>query len=205
MNALSRPAPLVLSAILMATMTLTSTPAAAQAQSSPSPFTPRLTNPGFYVGVEGGLNWLLNSDNFNFDTGYAVGGVVGYDFTGPRFELEGVFRGNNGSGFRGPFGTNGTFDQLTFMVNGLYDFLPGATLTPYVGAGIGLAFVDSGPGGCSLCNTEFAYQAIVGMSWRVERRVRVNLDARYHGTTSGDLPYQNNDISTMLSVSYRLD
>ena len=40
---------------------------------------------------------------------------------------------------------------------------------------------------------------------RVERRVRVNLDARYHGTTSGDLPYQNNDISTMLSVSYRLD
>src|SRR5882672_11432132 len=185
MNALSRPAPLVLSAILMATMTLTSAPAAAQAQSSPSPFTPRLINPGFYVGVEGGLNWLLNSSNFNFDTGYAVGGVVGYDFTGPRFELEGVFRGNNGNGFRAPVGTSGTFDQLTFMVNGLYDFFPGATLTPYVGAGIGLAFV--------------------GMSWRVERQVRVNLDARYHGTTGGDLPYQNNDISTMLSVSYRLD
>jgi OmpA-OmpF porin, OOP family len=204
MNAPGRPATAVplLTAILMAAVPLTAAPAAAQTTSSPSLFTPKSASSGFYVGAEGGLNWLLNDNSSSFDTGFAVGGVVGYDFVGPRFELEGVYRGNNG---RANFANSGTFNQLAFMANGYYDFLAGATLTPYVGAGIGLAFVDGAPGdGCSLCNTEFAYQAIVGMGWNADSRLRINLDARYHGTTGGDLPFQNNDITTMLGVTYKL-
>ena len=61
-------------------------PAMAQAQSM---WAPGPANPGFYIGAEGGGNWLLNSNNYNMDIGYAVGGVMGYDFVGPRLELEG--------------------------------------------------------------------------------------------------------------------
>ena len=31
------------------------------------------------------------------DTGWAVGGKVGYDFVGPRVELEGMYHSNTGS------------------------------------------------------------------------------------------------------------
>ena len=57
-------------------------------------FTPQPATPGFYVGGEGGLNWLLNSGSNQFNTGYAVGGKVGYDFVGPRIELEALYRNN---------------------------------------------------------------------------------------------------------------
>ena len=160
--------------------------------------------PGVYVGAEGGLNWLLNSSNYNMDLGYAVGGVVGYDFVGPRVELEAVYRSNYGQrpAFFGNI--NGQVEQLSAMVNVLYDFIPGATITPYVGAGAGIAFADTGPSGCSLCSTQFAYQGIVGVGWNIDRNVRLNLDARYYGTTNGgDLQYQNNNITAMLGLTYK--
>ena len=178
-------------------------PAAVQAQSM---FTPGQSNPGFYIGAEGGGNWLMNSNNYNMDIGYAVGGVMGYDFVGPRVELEGVFRSNNGRGtanFGNIFSNvNGRIEQLSVMANALYDFAPGATITPYVGAGAGIAFVDPTINGCSLCSTQFAYQAILGLGWNVDQNFRVNLDGRYYGTTSPGA-YQNNNISLMLGLTYK--
>ncbi|HTR83859.1 MAG TPA: hypothetical protein VMI56_05240, partial [Reyranella sp.] len=67
---------------LMAAAAFVALPVVAQAQSPSS---------GFYVGAEGGLNWLLNTTINNQavtpQTGFAVGGVIGYDFVGPRVEL----------------------------------------------------------------------------------------------------------------------
>jgi len=196
--------PTVKKKILMAIAGLLALPVGAQAQSMQSTFTPKQTSPSFYVGAEGGLNWLLNSGNNDMDTGFALGGVVGYDFVGPRVELEGVYRSNYGQrpAFFGNIG--GQVEQLSAMVNVLYDFIPGATITPYVGAGAGLAFAATGPNGCSLCSTQFAYQGIVGVGWNIDRNVRLNLDARYYGTTNGgDLQYQNNNITAMLGLTYR--
>jgi OmpA-OmpF porin, OOP family len=178
-------------------------PTALQAQSM---FTPGTSNPGTYIGIEGGGNWLLNSNNYNMDIGYAAGGVVGYDFVGPRLELEGVFRSNNGRGtanFGNVFSNvSGRIEQLAVMANLLYDFAPGATITPYVGAGAGIAFADAAINGCSLCSTQFAYQGIVGIGWNVDQNFRINLDGRYYGTTSPGA-YQNNNISAMLSLTYK--
>jgi len=169
-------------------------------------FTPGTSNPGFYIGAEGGGNWLLNSNNYNMDIGYAVGGVVGYDFVGPRVELEGVFRSNNGTGtanFGNIFSNvSGRIEQLSVMANLLYDFLPGATITPYVGAGAGIAFADAAINGCSLCSTQFAYQGIVGLGWNVDQNFRINLDGRYYATTNPPA-YQNNNFTAMLSLSYK--
>jgi OmpA-OmpF porin, OOP family len=164
------------------------------------------SSPGFYIGAEGGLNWLLNSGNTYMDIGYAVGGVVGYDFVGPRVELEGVFRSNNGSGtqnFGNVFSNNsGRLRQLAVMANLLYDFAPGAVITPYVGAGAGISFLDPAINYCDLCSTQFAYQGILGIGWNVDQNFRVNLDGRYHGTTNPGT-YENNNISIMLGLTYK--
>jgi len=188
---------------LMAAAAVLLLPATVQAQSM---WSPGQSNPGFYIGAEGGGNWLLNSNNYNMDIGYAVGGMIGYDFVGPRIELEGVFRSNNGRGtanFGNVFSnTSGRIEQLSVMANLLYDFLPGATITPYIGAGAGIAFADATINGCSLCSTQFAYQAIAGLGWNVDKSFRINLDGRYYGTTSPGA-YQNNNITAMLSLSYK--
>ena len=77
----------------LAAAALVALPVMAQAQ-TPSP--------GFYIGAEGGVNWLLNfTANTNIpaadvsvtpQTGWLAGGVIGYDFVGPRVELEGIYR-----------------------------------------------------------------------------------------------------------------
>ncbi|MBX9945282.1 MAG: OmpA family protein [Reyranella sp.] len=188
---------------LFAAAALVALPAAAQAQSL---FAPGPSNPGFYIGAEGGLNWLLNNNNYNMDLGYAVGGVAGYDFVGPRIELEGVFRSNNGSGtanFGNVFSNvRGRIEQLSVMANLLYDFFPGATVTPYIGAGAGVAFADAAINGCSLCSTQFAYQGIVGLGYNVSENFRINLDGRYYATTS-PAAYSNNNVTAMLGLTYK--
>jgi outer membrane protein OmpA-like peptidoglycan-associated protein len=180
--------------------------AAANAQSSL--FAPGQAYPGFYVGAEGGLNWLLNNNSYQMDTGWAAGGKIGYDFVGPRIELEGMYRQNNGTGTVGyPNGTfatrSGTINQVSVMANALYDFMPGATITPYVGAGAGVAFVDpSISPGCTMCSTQFAYQGIVGIGYNMAPGWRLDLDGRYYGTTNPG-QYQNNNFSVMMGLTYK--
>ncbi|MBN9540407.1 MAG: OmpA family protein [Reyranella sp.] len=190
--------------LLAAAAALLALPAAANAQSSL--FSSNPTNPGLYVGAQGGLNWLLNNNSYQMNTGWTAGGVVGYDFVGPRVELEAMYRSNFGTGTvafpNGYANIYGQVQQVSVMANLLYDFLPGATITPYVGAGAGIAFVDSSIQGCSLCSTQFAYQGIIGIGWNVNENLRVNLDGRYYGTTNPG-QYNNNNITTMLGVTYK--
>jgi OmpA-OmpF porin, OOP family len=114
---------LIMTAVILAAM-----PAFAQAQT---------INPqrGFYVGVGGGADWLLGSTTSNgttvtSSTGWAVGGKVGYDFVGPRVELESGY-GQVPTNINIP-GTalNNKAGQLTVMANALYDFTPASVLTP---------------------------------------------------------------------------
>ena len=169
---------------LMAAAALVALPVMAQAQ-SPSP--------GVYIGAEGGINWLLNfnatsqiAPNFTVvgvtpQTGWAVGGVIGYDFVGPRVELEGVYRKNQMNVGLPGTAINNQVGQLGIMANLLYDFMPASVITPYIGAGAGLGLVDSNS---SLGSTVFAYQGIVGLGWIVDTNFRVNLDGRYYGTSN---------------------
>jgi outer membrane protein OmpA-like peptidoglycan-associated protein len=88
------------------------------------------------------------------------------------------------------------------MANALYDFFPGAMVTPYVGAGAGVAFVDANIQGCSLCLTMFAYQGILGIGYNATPAMRIGLEGRYYGTTNPGA-YFNNNIMALLSVSYK--
>jgi OmpA-OmpF porin, OOP family len=190
---------------LLAAAALVALPVAAQAQ-APSP--------GVYIGAEGGLNWLLNftanTNNPVFptvsvtpQTGWAVGGVIGYDFVGPRVELEGVYRNNQlNIGVPGT-AINNQVGQLGIMANLLYDFMPGSVITPYIGAGAGVGFVDSNQ---SLGSTVFAYQGIIGLGWNVDTNFRVNIDGRYYGTSNPSVNGQtwtNNNFSVMLGLQLK--
>ena len=190
---------------LMAAAAVVALPVMAQAQ-SPSP--------GVYIGAEGGVNWLLNftantnipafpTVSVNPQTGWAAGGVIGYDFVGPRVELEGVYRWNpTNIGVPGT-ALNNQVGQLGIMANLLYDFMPASVITPYIGAGAGLGFVDSNS---SLGSTVFAYQGIVGLGWMVDTNFRVNLDGRYYGTSNPSINGQqwtNNNFSVMLGLQLK--
>jgi outer membrane protein OmpA-like peptidoglycan-associated protein len=203
-------------------------PVVAQAQS--------LQNPGFYVGAAGGLNWLLNSSypintttfgvfanptgNASYSTGWAAGGMIGYDFLGPRIEIEGMYRQNQGTvsvpSVNQSFGVD--FYQVSAMANLLYDFNAGGVIVPYIGAGAGVAFVNTRSAGSWAESTQFAYQAMVGVGYNLDSMFRFNLEGRFYGTTNpvfnnsvtfGGVPFnvtsspQNYNFSLMASVQVK--
>jgi len=87
------------------------------------------------------------------------------------------------------------------LANLLYDFAPGATINPYIGAGAGIAFIDpSLSAGCTMCSTQFAYQGILGVAWNVTPSIAVSVDGRYYGTTNGGTAYTNNNFTVMLGL-----
>jgi len=178
-------------------------PVAAQAQDI-TPF------PGFYVGVGGGALWTLGTPPTGVSTwtGWAIGGKAGYDFVGPRAELE-VGYGQIGTNANIP-GTAivGKVGSLNVMANVLYDFMPASAITPYIGAGVGIAFVDSN---ASLGSTQFAYQAMLGLAANVSNTMRIVVEGRYAGTTNpsvnvpgvGTVSYQNQNILALLGVQFK--
>ncbi|HQS13892.1 OmpA family protein [Reyranella sp.] len=176
-------------------------PAAVQAQSINA-------QEGFYIGAGGGAAWFIGSDaNASTWTGWAVGGKAGYDFVGPRVELE-VGYGQIPTSANIP-GTaiNGKVGQLNVMANVLYDFMPTSVITPYIGAGAGVAFIDSNS---SLGSTQFAYQGILGVAYNVNEQLRFTVEGRYVGTTTpsvntpfGNVSFQNNNILALAGVTYK--
>ena len=195
---------------LMAAAAFVALPVMAQAQTPSS---------GFYIGAEGGLNWLLNTTvtsnvvnpatggltqvGVSPQTGFAVGGKIGYDFVGPRVELEGLYLQNQTNVFITGANSVTKIGQLGILANLLYDFMPASVITPYVGAGAGIGFVD---GNSSLSSTVFAYQGIVGLGWNVDSNFRVNLDGRYYGTSNPTLNgvgWNNSNFSVMLGLTLK--
>jgi outer membrane protein OmpA-like peptidoglycan-associated protein len=172
--------------------------------------------PGFYIGAGAGAVWYLNSTtsiggSFGSTTGFLADIVAGYDFVGPRVEAE------VGFGFI-PFTANlantiaqsnfsGIAHQLHVMGKVLYDFIPASTITPYIGAGAGIAFVDSNT---FLGNTVFAYEGILGVGYNIDSQWRVALEGRYVGTTNAvvqvngvNIGVNNSNVVAMLYGQYK--
>jgi len=143
--------------------------------------------------------------------------MVGYDFVGPRVELESRFIRNTGTlsapGAVGSLAT--TVDQVPIMANLYYDFLAGGSFVPYIGAGIGAAFSQLyANGNGSYAGVQFAYQGMIGVGWNIDPTFRVNLEGRYFGTTQPSYnfnvgptningSYSNNNFSAMLSLQIK--
>lgn len=87
--------------------------------------------PGFYIGAGGGITTPLSSPNNATGIGWVVGGKFGYDFVGPRIDVD-VGYGQTPTNLNIP-GTALTnkAGQLTALANLSYDFMPRAVITPY--------------------------------------------------------------------------
>jgi OOP family OmpA-OmpF porin len=198
----------VIKQVVATAAALVALPLTTQAQS--------LQYPGFYIGAEGGGNWMFSTASgtpFGSGTmypalGWAAGGMIGYDFVGPRIELEGVYRYNQATVGAGPFNAFGASkDDVGVLANILYDFNAGGTIVPYIGAGAGVAVVRTSALGGVNESARFAYQAILGVGYNIDTQFRINLDARYYGTTSpwliGGNTYSNNNVSLMLGLQVK--
>ena len=185
--------------ILAAAAALAALPVAVHAQEINS-------QPGFYIGGGGGIAVPLSAANTT-GIGWVVGGKVGYDFVGPRIDLD-VGYGQTPLNINIP-GTALTnkAGTLAALVNLSYDFFPTSVITPYIGAGAGIAFIDSNS---PLGSTQFAWDALVGVRYQVSNALSFGLEARYVGTTNpsvniGGVNYygQNQNFLAMAGVAYK--
>ncbi|QQS13146.1 MAG: OmpA family protein [Rhodospirillales bacterium] len=162
---------------------LLAAPVAVQAQSA--------ALPGFYIGAQGGLNILDTRINgLNEKLGFAVGGVIGYDFVGPRVEIEGVYRYNKVSG--------ASVNQYGGMLNVLYDFMADSVISPHLGLGAGVNYLSIPAAGKT---TKFAMQFIAGVKVGLGDGLFTSLDYKLHDTfVSGKDPLNH---SVMLTLGYK--
>jgi opacity protein-like surface antigen len=148
--------------------------------------------PQWYMGLSGQAVFLddadikhsnpaYTSDLLIFDPGYGLSGQIGYRlFPKIRTELEFVYRTNEigeapGSAIIG----SGKAEQTSIaaMLNAYYDFANQTRLTPYIGAGVGVAQVSNdrfyidgitGERTDTLEAFTLAYQLMAGVSYEID-------------------------------------
>lgn len=178
-------------AILLGTVAAVSIAAAQQSEAR---------NQGWYIGLEGGANWVDDNngfvgfssfapttpDTFQFDTGWTVLATVGYAFDNNwSIELEGGYRHNDIDRFStiGGYTTvSGDLGQISIMANVLYDvpLTERLDLTLGVGAGAVRSELDAPiPGAGDDDDWSFAYQGVAGLSYAVTDRLDLTLTYRY--------------------------
>ena len=171
---------------------------------------------GPYVSLQAGASFLSDADNAgggvsiesSFDTGFNVGGAIGYGIrnSGIRIEGEVSYRVNdldnltvtNDGGVGAALGVgslnglslaaDGDVSALSGMVNVFYDFQLANSVKPYVGGGIGVARLsinDAAVLGITLVDDDdivFAYQVGGGVGFEATPTTTIFLDYRYFAT-----------------------
>ena len=186
----------------------------------------RAQEDGFYVGGAAGLSVLNDitlqgtgiDDTVEFDDGLSGIAALGYGFGGGlRTELELGYRENDADSVSGTDAgaVSGDVTALSAMANVAFDFNFGR-VTPYVGAGIGLANIDADTTlGATVIDdddTVFAYQGLAGVAFGVTERVKLTLDYRFlnteefdvttNGGTSVDGNYRDHSVMVGLRFSF---
>ncbi len=158
------------------------------------------TYTGTYFSIGGGYTIQENSDfttniKSSFNDGAAARAAIGHDFGKIRLEAELAYRKNRASAVSGAGlaafpgvaagPATGGFRTMSYMANMLYDFDFGSKVTPYIGAGAGVAHIQlhnltaGGPIAGSTSDSVFALQGIVGLAYEISRKVNLTLDYRY--------------------------
>lgn len=121
----------------------------------------------------------------SYDTGYTVGGAIGYMMEKFRVEGEISYQANDVDSVSisglGSVPVNGDVSALTFLVNGYYNFATGGPLTPYITAGLGYSKVEADSDVGSEDDNLFTYQLGVGVGYAMSETVTLDLRYRYLG------------------------
>lgn len=178
---------------------------------------------GVYIGIKGGYEYKDHSkgdvtdsnaaatnnnatnQSWSSKSGYTIGGAIGYNFAGAgvpvRAEAEYLYHdqfkysANNATsgGATGSFTSK--IDIHTLFANVYYDFKTGTAFTPYVGAGLGIAWINqkvastfqgwtAGTSDGSYDATSFAWNLGAGVGYSLTDNIILDLGYRY--TNFGD-------------------
>lgn len=205
-------------------------PAAALAQMEPKGFYATIYGQYSQIGsssfTESGARGFGGGLHADFDSGFGVGGDIGYRYgNGWAAEVEWNYRNHALDTLR-QGGVNlardGDFASNTVFINGLRRFSTASAWTPYVGAGIGwvqeidIDITPTGSGserGYSDGN-EFAFQLIAGVEYTLTSKWSLTADTRYMRVGSVDLdnetgnadgkagPLKYNPFSVQIGIRY---
>jgi outer membrane protein OmpA-like peptidoglycan-associated protein len=185
---------------------------------------------GWYVGVEGGANWIDDADvalniaptifEAEFESGWAVFAEVGYRWDNNwRIELEGGWRENDVDciSFGGPCipGPWGDVSQFTHMINVLHDIDLSERTALSVGLGVGGDFVDADTPIAVLRDDDdyvFAGQALVQLTHELSERLDFVLTYRYLTTDDPEfrlappvtVDYENENHTVSVGLRFAL-
>lgn len=169
---------------------------------------------GPYMTMQAGGTWVEDADveydgvspadltlEAEFDAGYRLAAALGYDYGLLRLEGEFAYRENDVDSFSGrflgtpfAFAADGDVSATSFMFNGFWDLETGSPMTPYLGAGIGLANVsyddvvdDVGAPFIDDDDTVLAFQFAAGLAFEVTPVLTLDLGYRYFATDDPEL------------------
>ncbi len=186
--------------------------AAAQAADLPPP---PMTPAAWSMSVFGGASWLDAVDfdgddadvRFDFDTGFLVGGTIGYTFVDwarteleigyAQYDLDSVrIDGSNVGDFGGAdlgvltfmgnmwFG----FNMLPVLGNPVNDAGAGLGFSPYFGGGLGIGIVDGAADGDDFdwgdSETGLAWQVGAGVRWNFASNIGLDLGYRFRNVSN---------------------
>lgn len=166
--------------------------------------TPAAYAGGLYGNLNLGLAMPSDSDlamkdglapSVSLDKGFAIGGAVGYRLTEQvRLQAELAYQTNEVNTMDlglARLGMEGDVSSLAFLASGYFDFKNSSPLTPFVGAGLGVAKLEledvrythslSGTG-IEEDETLFAYHLDAGVNYALTSALSLDLKYRYFAT-----------------------
>ena len=148
--------------------------------------------------------------------GLGVGAAVGYQWDNYRVEgafdyLKGKLRLATIDDGGSPVSKSdpGKIRAGAAMVNGLYDFDIVSDWTTYLGAGVGTAHIShridiDSDNSSHASATKFAYQGILGASYRLSDYVRANMDYRYLRSSPSSFNVLDNGVLVSMQSKYKI-
>ncbi len=155
----------------------------------------------YYASVWGGGNVPFNTHP-KLDTGWYVGGAIGYrapcscmrydlsfDYLRNDFDHHSNDSSEGGSGHHGTALVN----KYVGLVNAYYDFCPMGCFVPFVGGGVGYAYIDSQHRHEThrFKKNAFAWQVGAGVSYEINECWSATASYRLLGTTNDSTAYHN--------------
>jgi opacity protein-like surface antigen len=159
-----------------------------------------------------GVSLPFAPPSIGLNTAFQGNIAAGYQWKQARAELElghGSY-GANSVNFLGESSpVSGSVDATTLMVNGYWDIPTGSKWSPYLGAGIGVGFVNVKDNIESVNGTALALQGKAGVQYEVARKSNVFVELKYQniGSFSSDTGLGRADVGSTNSfgvgVGYR--
>ncbi|MDF1719922.1 MAG: outer membrane beta-barrel protein [Minwuia sp.] len=161
---------------------------------------------GAIVGTSPEESGFTGANVGDLDLDLGLGGLVaaGIQFeSGFRFEGEVSYRHNGADKFNNA-ATGGSLSSLAGMGNLIWEYDNSSGIYPYIGAGIGVAYLsafDINLGAQTVDDSDvaMAYQGIAGLAFAVTPNLSLTAEYRYFVTEDADF---RNSVNADLQVSY---